>query len=341
VPAWFTTRFCPATVRVALRAAALPLAAAVNPMVAAPLPDVAPSPSQLALLEATQLHPAPLAEIVTVPPPAPEPSTRLLELRLKLHGTPACVTWNVCPPISAEAVLDTVVEFGATASVTVPLPLGGGAGAESEIQDGPVSVLHPHRAGAVIPTDTCPPAEETDVPGSESEYVQLAPAWFTACVWPFTLIAPDRLPGFALACTENASGPDPMPEPLAIWIHESAVVAFHGQAADDAFTVACPEPPPAGTADAAGDIVKAQLMPNCVMVWTSPCTTTVPVRGVGAVFAAAVKFTVPFPVPLPGDCTVIHESGDAADELHVEAVVTFTLPSPPPAGAVPLADPSE
>jgi len=65
-----------------------------------------------------------------------------------------------------------------------------------------------------------------------------------------------------------------------------------------------------------------------VKVW--PAIVSVPLRGAEVVFAAALKPTVPLPVPDPGDVNV-SQSGllDAAVHVQAAAVVIVTLPVPP------------
>ena len=70
--------------------------------------------SQVALLVAVQLQPVP-AVTVTVPVVATE-DVRLDEVGaiVNVHGAPACVTVNVCPPIVIVPVREVVPVFAAT-----------------------------------------------------------------------------------------------------------------------------------------------------------------------------------------------------------------------------------
>ena len=71
----------------------------------------------------------------------------------------------------------------------------------------------------------------------------------------------------------------------------------------------------------------------CVTVNANPATVSVPVRGDGFGFAAAVNCASPDPVDDGGD-TVNHVgSFDAAAHVHDGAVNTVTDPLPPAAGA--------
>ena len=49
------------------------------------------------------------------------------------------------------------------------------------------------------------------------------------------------------------------------------------------------------------------------------------------VLAATVNATVPFPLPLAPDVTVIHDAAGIAVQAHDDAAVTVTVPFPPPA----------
>ena len=80
-----------------------------------PLPDApAVTVSQLvALLTAVQLQPVP-AVTVTVPVVAEDVGFVDVGEMVNVHGTPACVTVKVWPPIVIVPVRDTVVVLAAT-----------------------------------------------------------------------------------------------------------------------------------------------------------------------------------------------------------------------------------
>ena len=80
-----------------------------------PLPDApAVTVSQLvALLTAVQLQPVP-AVTVTVPVVADDVGFNDVGEIVKVHGTPACVTVKVCPPIVIVPVREVVLVFAAT-----------------------------------------------------------------------------------------------------------------------------------------------------------------------------------------------------------------------------------
>ena len=121
IPDWLMVTVCPATVRVPVRAAVL--AFAVAEKLTEPLPNpVAPFviPSHPLLLEAVQSQAGAAAVTVTMPAAWDEPSTVSPEVTLKLHVTPAWLTWNGWPPITSEPVRPVMLEFAATEKLTVP-----------------------------------------------------------------------------------------------------------------------------------------------------------------------------------------------------------------------------
>ena len=75
--------------------------------------------------------------------------------------------------------------------------------------------------------------------------------------------------------------------------------------------------------------------PLCVTVNVWPAMVSVPVwLGVVAdpLLGATVKVTVPLPVPEAPPVTVTQLAFDVADHVHVDPVVTVTLPLPPVLG---------
>ena len=117
---------------------------------------------------------------------------------------------------------------------------------------------------------------------------------------------------------------DPLPEPLApevIVSQLALLVAVHPQPLP-LDTLTDPLPPAAGTFCPDEDSEYEQPFPCCtVNVW--PPAVIAPLRG-GPLLAAAVKRTVPLPVPLAPDVMVIHGTADEAvhsqppADLHVE-----------------------
>jgi hypothetical protein len=70
-----------------------------------------------------------------------------------------------------------------------------------------------------------------------------------------------------------------------------------------------------------------------VKVW--PAIVNVPERA-PPLFAAALYWTVPLPLPLPPDVTVSQDALLPAVHEHPPPADTATLPVPPPAAALPL-----
>ena len=65
-----------------------------------------------------------------------------------------------------------------------------------------------------------------------------------------------------------------------------------------------------------------------VMVIVAPATVSVPVRA-APVFAATVKPTVPFPLPLAPEVIVIHDVVLEVDQAQLALLVTVIDPLPP------------
>jgi len=79
-----------------------------------PLPDApAVTVIQASLLTAVQLQPVP-AVTVTVPVVAADVGFNEVGEIVNVHGTPACVTVNVCPPIVIVPVRELVLALAAT-----------------------------------------------------------------------------------------------------------------------------------------------------------------------------------------------------------------------------------
>lgn len=80
-----------------------------------------------------------------------------------------------------------------------------------------------------------------------------------------------------------------------------------------------------------GDIVNEQLTPACVTVNVWPATVIVPVRVRPAAFAATLKPTLPVPLPVPPEVTVIHDALVTAVHAQPEVAVTVNELVPPSA----------
>jgi hypothetical protein len=64
----------------------------------------------------------------------------------------------------------------------------------------------------------------------------------------------------------------------------------------------------------------------------TPAIVTPDDRAVGTVFAATVKPTDPFPLPLLAPVSVIHVAELFAVHVHPDGAVTTIVPDPPAAG---------
>jgi hypothetical protein len=189
---------------------------------------------------------------------------------------------------------------------------------------------HAHPAVVVIVTDPFPPPEGTAWLAGLIENVHAAAAWFTVKVCPPMVIVPTRAAVVAFADTLKVTGPVPAPvEAPVIESHPALTVAVQAHPAV-VVIVTDPAPPAAATAWLAGLIENTQGAAACVTVKICPPTVIVPMRAVVVGFAAAVKLTVPEPVPL----ALVSESHAAlslAAHAQPAAVVIVTDPVPPAA----------
>jgi len=251
-------------VSVALRDAAPALAKTLKLMVALPEPLLGGvSVSQGALLVATQEQAVPDVDSCTLPLPPKEGWNGLLADTVKLQVTPASEMLKGTPPISASAARADVVEFGAIEKLALPLPLPvPPTGDVTEIQLGPGSTVQAQPTGAVTLTLATSPAALMETPALLSEYVQLAPAWFTVYVLFAIVRVPVWLPA-GLGSTFTVTPPEPVPPAgPEIESHGSLETAVQGQPEADAVTLTSPEPPDALTEDDPGEMLNPHEVPN-------------------------------------------------------------------------------
>ena len=164
-----------------------------------PLPD-APEFTviQALLLTAVQLQPpAAVTAIVSVIPPAT--TLTVVGAIEELHGTPACVTVKVLPPIVSVPLREVVEALAATVYETEPFPLPL-ALALIVIQASLLVALHPQPVPAVTVTVPDAPAATALVDAGEIVGSQGAPAWVTVKVLPPMVSVPVRgvVVGFAV-----------------------------------------------------------------------------------------------------------------------------------------------
>jgi hypothetical protein len=137
---------------------------------------------------------------------------------------------------------------------------------------------------------------------------------------------PTRLAEPALAATEYATDPAPLPfEPDVIVIQATLLAAVHEHPAG----VETPTVPAVAFSETdalAGEIDVVQGAPCWVTVTVCPAIVTEPVREALLVFAAMPSDTVPLPEPAEPPVMVIHGVELAAVHAHPEPAVTSTVP---------------
>ena len=84
--------------------------------------------------------------------------------------------------------------------------------------------------------------------------------------------------------------------------------------------------PDDGSVDEVGEMVVVHGAPACVTVKVLPPTVKVPVREVVTLLALTLYPTLPLPLPLAPDVTVIQEALLVAVHEHPVPAVTFTVP---------------
>ena len=145
-----------------------------------------------------------------------------------------------------------------------------------------------------------------------------------------------------LAATLSDTVPLPVPlAPAVTVIHEALLVAVRAQPVVPV-TVTLTALPAATTLVLVDDSVNAtQVAAAWVTVNVTPAIVTVPVRELAVVLVATLRDTVPLPVPLAPDVTLIHDALLVADRAQPVVPVTVTLTPPPTAATLVLVDDSE
>jgi hypothetical protein len=165
----------------------------------------------------------------------------------------------------------------------------------------------------------------------------------TVTVCPATVIEPDRSLPVVLGGTVTDIVPLPVPLVGRTRIHESLATAVHAQpVVVETLNVFTPPFLPKSTlfgvlyehdGGGGGGGGGGALAAACDTVNVLPAIVSVPVRAV-PVLAAAVKPTVPLPVPLVPDVTVSHDALLVALHRHADWVETATGDPAPPAAAM-------
>jgi hypothetical protein len=209
----------------------------------------------------------------------------------------------------------------------LPLPLVPDA---MLIHEALLRAVHAQPDAAVTATVPSPPPAGSDRVSGAIANVQPSPCC-TVTVCPATVIVPER-DGPLVAAARKLTLPLPLPlAPETIVIQDALLAAVHPQP-EPAVTATDASPPAAGTARVSGDTENVQPCP-CTTVTFWPATVIVPDR-VGPVVGAAVKVTVPDPLPLAPDAMVIQGALLDAVHAHPPPVVTETVPFPPADGTV-------
>jgi hypothetical protein len=157
-------------VSVAVRAAAVVLAEAVNETVPAPLPFDGDTLTQLAPLVAVQ--PQPVVVVTLIDPEPPEAAAlTAVGLTARVHVAAAWFTVKVLPAIVSVAVRAVVAEFARTVNATVPEPLP--FDGETMTQLEPLAAVHPQPAAVVTVTDPDAPAAAAETVPGDTPKVQL------------------------------------------------------------------------------------------------------------------------------------------------------------------------
>jgi hypothetical protein len=156
----------------------------------------------------------------------------------------------------------------------------------------------------------------------------------TVKVWPAIVSVPVRGADVVFAAALKPTVPFPLPVAGVVNVSQSALLdaAVHAQ---PGVVVIVTEPVPPGSANdwLVGAIEKLHGAGggSCVTVMVWPAIVSVPLRLAPVEFAAAVKLTLPPPVPLVGPVIVIQLAFDAAVHAHPGVVAIVADPDPPAA----------
>ena len=161
--------------------------------------------------------------------------------------------------------------------------------------------------------------------------VQDTPGWLTVTVDPATVNAPERATDDGFAVALNVTVPVPVPLAPAVTLSQLALLVADQLHPAVVVTVVVPLAPAAATDGLRGATLKPHAAPACVTVNVEPAIVIVPVRGVVAALAGTLKPTVPAPLPVAPEVTVIQEALLTDVQPHPDAAVTVTEPVPAPA----------
>jgi hypothetical protein len=129
------------------------------------------------------------------------------------------------------------------------------------------------------------------------------------------------------ATTLNAITPLPLPDAPCVTVSHAALltVVHEHPLPVDSETVPLPSPGPTLRLDGEIEYVHAGMNARCVTVKVRVAIVAVPVRS-APVFAARVRRTCPFPVPVAPEATVIHDALLVAVQVQPAPAITLTVP---------------
>jgi hypothetical protein len=250
----------------AVRAVGMPFARIVTPTEPLPVPEDWLRPTHGALLEAAHAQLAPFTVMPICPAALPWPYgvPNADVFRLTEHGSAACVTWKLWPPITIVPTRGEVSGFGAAVYSTVPPPVPEPPEVIA-IHAGVDVVSYAQPSGVLTFSEPGPPSAGADAEYGLSDRLQPVPGCWTVSVCPAIVAVNvrDGAPVFGriVTCTRvSVAAPDDgvASRPLAVHPHVLEVL--------DALIRTVAVPPAAGAVIWLGVIAKPHpLVPNCVI----------------------------------------------------------------------------
>jgi hypothetical protein len=216
-------------------------------------------------------------------------------------------------------------------TVPVPLPLAPAVTVSQLVLL--LTAVHAQPVADVTVVDPVPPPATTDCDVGASENEHVAAAWFTVNVCAPMVIVPARVVPLGLIAALKLTLPVPVPLAPAVTVNQlvSLLTAVHAHPVGDVTDVD-PVPPAAATDCDAGVRPTVHAAAAWLTVNVCPPIAIVPDRVVPLGFAAALKLTVPGPLPLAPAVTVSQlVLLLTAVHAHPAGVVTDVEPVPPPA----------
>ena len=202
------------------------------------------------------MHPAGIVT-ATVPVVAAGDTSAPVGEMVDVHGRPACVAVNVCPPIVREPLRLAALVLAATAYVTVPAP-DPVPPDDTESHGTELPAVHEHPAAAVTPTVPPLASGETVALVGEIANVQATPACVTENTLPAIVSVPVREAVEVFAATLYRTWPFALPvAPVVTVIHGTPLdaVQLHPVAL---VTATAPVAASASSEAFTGEIVYAQ-----------------------------------------------------------------------------------